>query len=1071
MVQSEAEPNNPMKTTYPSLATVILLLGSLCGSAQTKTWTGAGDGVSWGNGANWSGGVVPGPANDVAITNGAGSVVVISSLDVVVRSIQCTKAFTISGRVLTLTSGASQFSGPLSISNNATLTVDNPGSIVTASGATLAADNDFYALNGGVIRLLNLRSVTNNNQNATWRADGTGSLVDLSLMTNVTLGFSRVLYVQAYNGGAVDVHRVAAAPGAVQVDAQDAGSVVDLSGVAGRWTSLGSSDLILHAQTGASILIPNVLQLEHASLRMDNTGIIPTAQLTLLTNVTLTVDGCAPNFGRVTNIDDTEVYALNGGMARLTNVFRVTNGNQNATWRSDGAGSLVDLSRATNLTLGFSRVLYVQAYNGGAVDVHRLASAPGAVQVDAQDAGSVVDLSGVAGRWTSLGSSDLILHVQTGASILIPNVTQLEHASLRMDNTGTIPTAQLTLLTNVTLTVDGCAPNFGRVTNIDDTEVYALNGGMARLTNVFRVSNGNQNATWRADGTGSLVDLSLMTDLTMGFSRVLYVQAYSGGAVDTHRLRSAPGAVQVDAQDAGSVVDLSGLAGRWTSLGTSDLILRVQTGASILIPNVTQLEHASLRVDNSGAIPTAQLNLLTNVTLTVDGCAPNFGRVTNIDDTDVYALNGGIARLTNVFRVSNGNQNATWRADGAGSLVSLSSVTNVTLGFSRVLYVQAYSGGAVDMHRLASAPGAVQVDAQDAGSVVDLSGVAGRWTSLGSSDLILHAQTGASILIPNVTQLEHASLRMDNTGIISTAQLNLLTNVTLTVDACTPNFGRITNIDDTEVYAINGGMARLTNVFRVTEGNQNPTWQANGSGSLVDLSALIHLTVGYSRVLYVQAYGGGKVDVRGLTSLSTGPVQLTADGTGSLIDASGLSSFVSIGSSASSLTARNAGAISLNSQVLLLANVAINIPPGNPILPPTLAASPTLTLYGQPGHSFWIEKRDTRSDLNPWMFVARVPLTNAFQVVAPAASPNTEYRVWDFVADPPIIDILPAAGHQIQLVIYDTPGRTNQLLTATTLAPGTQWQAGPATVMTNAFLTLPPTAASDPVRFFRAKRL
>ena len=588
-----------MKLNYSPLAAVALFLGSLACFGQTKIWTGGGDGVSWANAANW-GGTVPGPSDDVAITSGAGSAVVISVSDVAVRSIQCTKAFTISGRMLTLTSGASQFSGALSISNNATLTVTGTASSVTASGATVAADSDFYAESGGAIHLPNLTYVTNNSQNVTWRADGAGSLVDLSSVTNLTLGYYRALYVQAYNGGAVDLHRVRTAAGAVQVDAQDAGTVVDLSGLVGRWTSLGSSELVLHAQTGASILIPNVTQLEHASLRVDDPGVISTAQLTLLTNVALTVDGSVPNFGQVTNIDDCDIIALNGGVARLTNVFRVTHGNQNPTWRADGAGSIVDLSSVTNLTLGYYRALYVQAYNGGAVDLHRVRTAAGAVQVDAQDAGTVVDLSGLVGRWTSLGSSELALHAQTGASILMPNVTQLEHASLRVDDPGVISTAQLTLLTNVALTVDGSVPNFGRVTNIDDCDIIALNGGVARLTNVFRVTHGNQNPTWRADGAGSIVDLSSVTNLTLGYYRALYVQAYNGGAVDLHRVRTAAGAVQVDAQDAGTVVDLSGLVGRWTSLGSSELALHAQTGASILMPNVTQLEHASLRVDDAG---------------------------------------------------------------------------------------------------------------------------------------------------------------------------------------------------------------------------------------------------------------------------------------------------------------------------------------------------------------------------------------------------------------------------------------------------------------------------------------
>jgi hypothetical protein len=1038
---------------------------------QTKTWTGAGDGLSWNNAANWSGATLPGPADTVAITGGVGTLVRISSGNITVKSIQCTKGFALLGGSLTLTAGNSQFSGAFAVSNSASLKVNGVGATLTASAMTVNADASLYAVGGGAMYLPNLTSITNNNYNSTFQADGAGSLIDLSAVTNLTLGYYRVLYIQAYNGGTVDLHRLTNAVGSVQVDAHDNGTVVNLSGLAGRWKCTGYSGVSLEAQSGASILIPNVTQLEFASLRVDDTGTISTAQLNLLTNVSLTVSGTAPNFGNITNIDDTDVYALNGGVAWLTNVFRTTHGNQSPVWRADGAGSLIDVSRLANATMSYYKVLYLQAYSGGTVDLHRLTNAVGSVQVYAQDSSTLVDLSGLAGCWKCTGYSAVSLEAQGGASILIPNVTQLEFASLRVDDTGTISTAQLNLLTNVSLTVDGSAPNFGRVTNIDDTSVYALNGGVARLTNVFLATHANQSPVWRADGAGSLVDLSMLTNVSMGYYKVLYLQAYNGGALDLHRLSTAIGSVQVDARDAATVVNLSALCGRWKCTGYSELSLRAQAGASILIPNVTQLEFASLRVEDTGTISTAQLNLLSNVSLTVSGTAPNFGNITNIDDTDVYALNGGVARLTNVFRATHANQSPVWRTDGAGSLVDLSMLTNVTLGYYKVLYPQAYNGGTVDLHRVASAVGSVQVDAQDAGSVVNLSGLAGRWKSTAYSGISLEAQGGASILIPNVTQLEFASLRVDNTGTISTAQLNLLTNVSLTVDGSVPNFGQVTNIDDTDVYALNGGVARLTNVLWVTDGNQSPVWRATGAGSLIDLSGAIDVSVGYYKVLYVEAQSGGAVDLHRLPSLSTSSVQVLADGTSSVVDLTSLSGFISVGYSASSLTAQNNGVILLGTQAFLLANVGINIPPGNPILPATLSASPTLTLYGRPWHSYWIEKRDTRSNLNPWTFATRVPLTTAFQAVAPAPPPNTEFRIWDFTADPPILDLFPATGHQTLMIIYDTPGKTNQLLTATNVKPGTTWQPGATASMTNAFRIMVPTVASDPVRFFRAKRL
>jgi hypothetical protein len=175
------------------------------------------------------------------------------------------------------------------------------------------------------------------------------------------------------------------------------------------------------------------------------------------------------------------------------------------------------------------------------------------------------------------------------------------------------------------------------------------------------------------DGSGSTIDLSSVTNLTTVSPQILTINGSMGGTVDLHRVTNSVGAVWVDAQDAGTVVNLSGLAGRWKCTSPSGISLSAQTDANINIPNVTQLEDAALEVDNTGVIPTAQLNLLTNCTLTVDGATPNFSGLTNIDDTSVYAKGGGVARLTSVMWVMDGNLSPVWHADGVGSLIDLSS--------------------------------------------------------------------------------------------------------------------------------------------------------------------------------------------------------------------------------------------------------------------------------------------------------------------------------------------------------------------------------------------------------------
>ncbi len=63
-----------MKKTYKQLYYLAGITLSVClagsVSGQTYNWNGAGDGTTWSQGANWVGGVVPGPSTDIYIGTG-----------------------------------------------------------------------------------------------------------------------------------------------------------------------------------------------------------------------------------------------------------------------------------------------------------------------------------------------------------------------------------------------------------------------------------------------------------------------------------------------------------------------------------------------------------------------------------------------------------------------------------------------------------------------------------------------------------------------------------------------------------------------------------------------------------------------------------------------------------------------------------------------------------------------------------------------------------------------------------------------------------------------------------------
>jgi hypothetical protein len=149
--------------------------------------------------------------------------------------------------------------------------------------------------------------------------------------------------------------------------------------------------------------------------------------------------------------------------------------------------------------------------------------------------------------------------------------------------------------------------------------------------------------------------------------------------------------------------------------------------------------------------------------------------------------------------------------------------------------------------------------------------------------------------------------------------------------------------------------------------------------------------------------------------------------------------------------------------------VAINIPAGNPVLPATLIASSTLTLYAQPWNSYLVEERNTLIPNSPFTFDARVPLTNTFQAFASAPPPNTAFRITEFVADPPLLDEVLFPGPQDELILYGAPGKTYQIQSNTNL-PGS-WTPGSTVAMTNSFRIFAPVPVMPPSGFFRAKQL
>jgi hypothetical protein len=140
----------------------ITLLLARAGWAATVTWNGGGDGVSWSQGANWSGNLVPTAGDDVVIS-GAGGQVTLDGGNVMVRSLQCDRGLSITNGSLALTSGASLVKGTFKMRAGTLLSAAGPATTVTCSSAVNIDGASLSASSGGVLFVLGLTSYSRTN--------------------------------------------------------------------------------------------------------------------------------------------------------------------------------------------------------------------------------------------------------------------------------------------------------------------------------------------------------------------------------------------------------------------------------------------------------------------------------------------------------------------------------------------------------------------------------------------------------------------------------------------------------------------------------------------------------------------------------------------------------------------------------------------------------------------------------------------------------------------------------------------------------------------------------------------
>ncbi|MHC4178515.1 MAG: hypothetical protein ACYSWU_13475, partial [Planctomycetota bacterium] len=491
---------------------------------------------------------------------------------------------------------------------------------------------------------------------------GAGSHLDLSSVTAIEGSF----IITAEEGATVDLPALEShGPGRLYVRALGAGTVVDLS----KFTDLHGWDAqgkfnrgVLHVWDGGEIILPNTLtEADGVSFSMGQ-GTMSLEQLTHLRNGYIGVGLVARSFGNLRHVYNSSLGAGPGGTLALPNLttLEMADGGYEELKASgtdeEGHAALLDLSSVTNIT-GRNWSLWVEAKDGGLLDVSGLRSNyQGIISGRAEGPGSVVDLSGLTSYSGGAGSYPPRLEAYSGGHVILPEtLCRLDRVSLAFRDGGTMTTAQLTHLTNSSLTVWGSPVSLPNLSNVTNTsiDVQGCTVALPSLTTIHFVGDGKSaggstkydgvldfsslttitgdNWTFGAGASiGGSVDLSALTDISGTGWTLTATTSRDGGSIDLSSLRSTEGGtLYVKAHGQNAVVDLSSLVSLTAGPAGNSEVTAEDEGLLVLNPSApVKTAGVAIEIEDGATITGDTLRLGPSVT--VHGNATIDANVANV---------------------------------------------------------------------------------------------------------------------------------------------------------------------------------------------------------------------------------------------------------------------------------------------------------------------------------------------------------------------------------------------------------------------------------------------------------
>lgn len=473
----------------------------------------------------------------------------------------------------------------------------------------------------------------------------------------------------------------------------------------------------------------------------------------------------------------------------------------------------------------------------------------------------------------------------------------------------------------------------------------------------------NDNRTLQASGAGALLNLSgVETMAGGGFISTLFVNALSSATVDFSGLVThTGGATQFTANGAGSMIDLSSLESFHNNNGNRNAHLHVLNGGTIELGSLTSMTGSTdniTRLIVDGAASTIDVSTVTTYSNAsvqlLNGGQADLSNATSFNGSSLDIRAGVTADLTGVASYTTstgGNGNRTWRAEGGGSTIDASNVTTAAGGtFISSWFLTAVSGGVIDLSSLQTlTTGATRVSADGAGSLVDLSSLT-SWTGTGSNTpATLTATNGGEVRLigaeGSFLDMHGVSITVTTTGVMDLTPVRQFTTGTLTAQGAAAHTPNINNVNDSNFRANAGGSIALpgltTTNYLHGGANTERSFIADGAESTLDFSEMTSVTInsGTNPSIRIDALNGGAIDLSNVASINSTPgiingqrpVRVNANGADSVVDLSSLSVFSDLSSvTNSSLSAVNGGLIRLGDTAFT--NVTITVDAASTIL-------------------------------------------------------------------------------------------------------------------------------------------